>query len=145
MVCVECVSSVVCGRVGRVDGEATRFTKAKEYAPSGNRTRGISMATRYFTTKPTALVTPTPNTQLHKSPKNTTHHHTHKTTYTLPRPTHTHTIHTRNTTHAQRTRHNTPPHPPHTTKHNTTLHQQQLPQSAPTTKPNNHTQPTHKD
>jgi hypothetical protein len=27
----------------------------KESAPSGNRTRGISMATRYFTTKPTAL------------------------------------------------------------------------------------------
>ena len=38
---------------------------SKENAPSGNRTRGISLATRYFTTRPTALAhftfTHTPN------------------------------------------------------------------------------------
>ena len=39
---------------------------AYENAPSGNRTRGISLATRYFTTKPTALA------YTH------THSHTHK-------------------------------------------------------------------
>jgi hypothetical protein len=51
---------------------------AKENAPSGNRTRGISLATRYFTTKPTALAR-TPQT----SPRNTTLHSRHHTPHAI--------------------------------------------------------------
>lgn len=70
----------------------------KESAPSGNRTRGISMATRYFTTKPTALG----------------EHLPHANTYTNPA--------TNNTYNKQQKQHNTPTNTYPQTTPNTTQH-----------------------
>ena len=44
---------VVAGKFHQEEVEAT--SKISQNAPSGNRTQGISMATRYFTTKPMVL------------------------------------------------------------------------------------------
>lgn len=82
--------------------ENARRKKQKESAPSGNRTRGISLATRYFTTKPTARA------------EKQTHTNKHILTHTIPLHT-THRKHTTHYTHATNTTYN------HTDSHIHTL------------------------
>ena len=84
---------------GREKGDRGAGEEEKRSAPSGNRTRGISMATRYFTTKPTALCEPKPseyhiaNTptyhdtktqQLHQTRAHSHHHHIAQPLFTSP-------------------------------------------------------------
>lgn len=71
----------------------------KRNAPSGNRTRGISMATRYFTTKPTALRklrNPTPQPQTHT---HNTYRKRRRTKHTNQQSTTTSHNHARHTLH----------------------------------------------
>ena len=68
---------------GREKGDRGGGEEEKRSAPSGNRTRGISMATRYFTTKPTALGK---NTINHSSQQTT--QHTQQNTYNTNKQTH---------------------------------------------------------
>ena len=68
-------------------------------APSGNRTRGISMATRYFTTKPTALGA----TCTHHTDTNTNNTNNKQQTTNIPIHTHQHPKqHQAQTTHDNR-------------------------------------------